>query len=192
MNTLTTALKAATWRQLFREVSYTCGHCGVFVSTTKGWSAIAGARELTRISLCTRCGRPTFFDAAGQIPAVPFGKLLEHLPDNVMVLYDEARKIAGASPTASVLACRKLLMHIAVEKGAKPGEKYEAYVDFLAKEGYIPPDGKKWVDQIRRKGNEANHEIVIMTRKDAERLLTFVEMLLSFVYEFPDPEPGDT
>jgi hypothetical protein len=41
------------------------------------------------------------------------------------------------------------------------------------------------VDHIRKKGNEANHEIAIMSRTDAEELISFIEMLLKFMYEFP-------
>jgi hypothetical protein len=55
----------------------------------------------------------------------------------------------------------------------------------LALKGYVPPNGKEWVDHIREKGNEATHEIQMMTREDAEDLITFLEMLLKFMYEFP-------
>jgi len=41
------------------------------------------------------------------------------------------------------------------------------------------------VDHIRQKGNEANHEIKVMTAQDARDLVSFLEMLLKFVYEFP-------
>ncbi len=76
-------------------------------------------------------------------------------------------------------------MHVAVEKGAAPGRSFLEYVEYLAQKGYIPPDGKGWVDHIRQKGNEANHEIKVMTAQDAGDLITFLEMLLKFIYEFP-------
>jgi len=41
------------------------------------------------------------------------------------------------------------------------------------------------VDHIREKGNEATHEILLMSREDAEDLIEFTEMLLRVVYEFP-------
>lgn len=91
------------------------------------------------------------------------------------------------SYTAVILACRKLLTHLAVSKGAKPGESFVSYVDFLAQKNYIPPDAREWVDHIRRKqGNEANHEIAIMSKDGAEELVTFTEMLLKkLIYGFP-------
>ena len=72
-------------------------------------------------------------------------------------------------------------MHIAVDKGANPGETLITYIEHLTRAGYVPPDGRGWVD-IRRKGNEANHEIQIQltTRNDAEELIVFTEMLLKF------------
>jgi hypothetical protein len=81
-------------------------------------------------------------------------------------------------------------MHIAVEKKAEPGKSFLEYVEYLADKGYVPPDGKGWVDHIRTKGNEANHEIKIMSEADARDLIAFSEMLLKFVYEFPAKVPS--
>jgi hypothetical protein len=58
-------------------------------------------------------------------------------------------------------------------------------VNYLSDNGFVPPDGKDWVDHIRTKGNEATHEIKIMSKEDAEELLSFAEMLLKFIFEFP-------
>ena len=76
-------------------------------------------------------------------------------------------------------------MHIAVSKGAKPGDSFISYVEYLADHNYVPPDAKEWVDHIRKKGNEANHEISIMAKDDAGDLIRFSEMLLKVIYEFP-------
>lgn len=83
-----------------------------------------------------------------------------------------------------------MLMNIAVEQGANEGLKFIEYVEYLAKNGFIPPNGKTWVDHIRRKGNEATHEIALMNQTDAEELVAFVEMLLKFIYEFPARVPA--
>jgi len=87
---------------------------------------------------------------------------------------------------------RKILMHVAVELGAPPGRSFKEYVDYLAKSGHIPEKGKVWVNHIRDKGNEANHDIVLMDPKDADELLIFTEMMLKIIYEFPkrlSPKP---
>ena len=77
-------------------------------------------------------------------------------------------------------------MHIAVDKGAGEGLSFFKYVEYLDNNHYIPPNGKAWVDHVRTKGNEANHEIVIMQEDAASKLLVFVEMLLKLIYEFPE------
>ena len=76
-------------------------------------------------------------------------------------------------------------MHIAVEQGADSGASFISYIEFLSEKGFIPPNGKDWVDSIRKRGNEANHEIVIMDKEVALEMITFSEMLLRFIYEFP-------
>jgi hypothetical protein len=76
-------------------------------------------------------------------------------------------------------------MHIAVDKGADEGKRFIEYIEYLSDNNYVPPNGKAWVDHIRKKGNEANHEIKIMSKGDALNLITFIEMLLKFIYEFP-------
>ena len=96
--------------------------------------------------------------------------------------------------TAAVMTCRKVLMNVAVSEGAKPGKSFATYVKWLADEGYVPAKGKKWVDRIREKGNEANHEIPDIGRIDAEDVLSFTEMLLKVNYEMParaEPSEGE-
>jgi hypothetical protein len=112
------------------------------------------------------------------------------VPSDISALYAEARNcVAIQAYTAAVLACRKLLMNIAVALGANAGETFVAYVEYLATKGYVPPNGRGWVDHIRTKGNEANHEIKLMSQPDAEELIVFAEMLLKFIYEFPSRVP---
>jgi hypothetical protein len=116
-----------------------------------------------------------------------FGNSVRDIPEKtVEQLYEEARKTTGSGAyTAAVLCCRKLLMHIAVSKGASPGDTFINYVQYLADKNFIPPDAKDWVNHIRKKGNEANHEITIMSKDDAEELISFCEMLLKVIFEFP-------
>lgn len=81
-------------------------------------------------------------------------------------------------------------MNIAVTQGAAAGLKFIEYVEYLANKGYVPPNGKGWVDHIRKKGNEATHEIKLMEFEDAIELISFSEMLLKFIYEFPARVPA--
>jgi Domain of unknown function (DUF4145) len=121
-----------------------------------------------------------------QFPGVAYGTEVDHLPDGVQRLYNEARNSMSVNAfTAAVMTCRKVLMNVAVSEGAKPGKNFATYVKWLANEGYVPTKGKKWVDRIREKGNEANHEIPDIGRTDAEDVLSFTEMLLKVNYEMP-------
>ena len=145
-----------------------------------------------RIYICPNCDRPTFLGRnLRQIPGVVPGDEVLGIPDHLEKLYREARNCCSVSAyTASVLASRKILMNIAVEQGAQEGLKFIEYVEYLASNGFIPPNGRGWVDHIRQKGNEATKEIALMEPLDAEDLVTFTEMLLKFVYEFPSRVPS--
>ena len=172
------------------SIRFVCGYCGTDTSPSKGWSSDSANGYMGFVLICTYCNRPSFIEAQnlhviGTTPSATLGDEIIGLPDDVQILYNEARKCTSIGAyTSAVLACRKILMHVAVQKGAKEGKNFIDYVDFLANNGYIPPDGKEWVDHIRSKANEANHEIAIMGLPEADDLISFTEMLLRLVYEF--------
>jgi hypothetical protein len=172
--------------------TYTCGYCGKVVASERGWQTGMTIAQVykARIYICPLCKQPTYFYGDEQTPEIAYGGEVSHLPDDIAALYREARNcVAARAYTASVLTCRKLLMNIAVSQGADEGKSFLHYVEYLASKGYVPPNGRGWVDHIRKKGNEANHEIILMSRSDAEELILFTEMLLKFVYEFPNRVP---
>ncbi len=80
-------------------------------------------------------------------------------------------------------------MHVAVEKGAPQNKSFLEYVEWLVDEHYVPKGGEGWVDYIRTRGNEANHEIAAVSKQDAEAVLRFTEELLRMVYELPAAIP---
>ena len=173
--------------QSITQARFTCGFCGHVVGPSTGYEHDDGIRN---ILICPNCDRPTFFDSQKQTPAPLLGNKVENVPGEINKLYNEARACTGVSVfTAAVMACRKILMHIAVDKGAEEGKRFIEYVQYLSDNHYVPPGGKDWVDHIRNKGNEANHEIAIMSKDDALDLITFSEMLLKFIYEFPKRIP---
>jgi Domain of unknown function (DUF4145) len=172
-------------------INYTCGHagCGCYVSSEKGWVYRWTGRPVAGIQICPNCKQPTFinFITGKQIPGVAPGGQVQKLPDGVGTLWSEIRTCAGAgSFTAAVLAGRTLLMHIAVTQGAPVGRSFLSYVDYLVDNHFAPPNSKVWVDRIRAHGNEANHEIFLKNESDAKEIIVFLEMLLKFIYEFPN------
>lgn len=166
--------------------SYTCGYCGHGVGPDKGYWAQSPTGN-HQIYICSYCRRPTYVEPDGtQFPGVAYGTEVDHLPAGVQRFYDEARNSMSVNAfTAAVMTCRKVLMNVAVNEGAKPGKNFATYVKWLADQGYVPAKGKNWVDRIREKGNEANHEIPDIDRTDAEDVLSFTEMLLKVNYEMP-------
>lgn len=174
--------------------NFKCGYCDNIVASDKGYPGnYAGNDFFSTVYICPHCTNAIFFLRGKQVPGVRLGEDVKHLPKEIQALYNEARDSSAAgAPTAAILICRKMLMNIAVTEGAEEGLKFIEYVDYLANKGYVPPNGKDWVDHIRQKGNEATHEIKLMTAEDAEELISFTSMLLKFIYEFPSRVPVKT
>lgn len=170
--------------------SYTCYNCGETISSKEGYNCSEdhfNKGEFGKIYICHICKSPTYFIYDKQIPGSIYGVEVKHLPDDLNNAYDEARKCFSVDAfTSSVLCCRKILMHIACEKGADEGKRFEYYVDYLNNNGYIPPNGREWVDSIRRLGNQATHKLEMKSKVDAELAIKFTSMLLKFIYEFPE------
>ena len=171
------------------SAGYTCGYCGSEVASSQGWSTLPQRSGVIR--LCPQCNAPTFFSfQRTQHPGPLLGREVTSLTDDVGEIYDEARNaLTVGAATGTVMLCRKILMHVAVDKGAGKDLNFLGYVDWLVAERWIPRGGESWVDFIRQRGNDANHELPHMTREDAEGILQFTEMLLRNVYELPAAVP---
>jgi hypothetical protein len=186
-------LKGGGWpsQQQVPTFSWVCGYCSNKVASSAGWERAIGGVGSYYIRLCSHCNGPTFFLVDGEhFPAHMAGTPVPNVPDDLAKLYEEARSSAASgAPTAAVLVCRKILMNIAVAEGATEGGRFIDYVEYLDQKGFVPPKGKGWVDYIRKKGNEATHEIAVMSADDARGLIEFVEKLLRDIYDFPARVP---
>jgi len=166
--------------------TFSCAHCG-----TKGSGAvIAYYREnekqaYRRWLMCTNCNDASAIAKNGNVyPGIPFGPRIEGLPNEVSQAYEEARQCMSVNAfTACELICRKLLMHVAVEKGGKEGDTFAAYLSHLESQGYVTPPMKGWVDLIRQHGNKAPHRIDAPDQARAESTLMFTVELLRLTYE---------
>lgn len=170
---------------------YKCGYCGNPLATNFGFVGLESSHTSSQkcyIYICHFCDNPTFFDYdRKQIPGAHIGNPIKHIANpDVENLFKEANTCFSIGAyTSSVICCRKLLMNISVEQGAKEGKGFVEYVNFLNDNNYMPPNGKEWVDSIRKLGNEANHKIDFKTQEEAKLIITFTEMLLRFIYEMP-------
>lgn len=168
--------------------SFICGYCNHRVSSDKGFLGERGDRRFgfnSYLYICPHCDNPTYFHDGGQLPGVPLGKEVKNLPESIQKLYQEIRQCTSYNSfTLAILGARKLLMHIAVDKGAEENLKFVEYVDYLERSHSLPPNSKGWVDKIRTLGNDTNHEIILRTKEDSENILKFIEVLLIFMYEY--------
>lgn len=166
---------------------FTCGHCGRDGSAAVIAHHNPGGSSGTRWLQCTTCGEGSVH-SEGQIkylyPGVAPGPFIEGLPKDVGDAYEEARRCMSVDAfTACEGLCRKILMHVAVEKGAKEGETFASYITSLEKAGYVTPPMKPWVDLIRQHGNQAQHLLPATDQGRAEATLMFTAELLRLTYE---------
>lgn len=185
------------WNRLeaLETYRFTCGHCGSSVSSDRGYFAnlLGSSRQVARVYLCHDCNRLTLVDEEiKQVPAPMLGRSIEKLPSDIEALYSEMRKAsADGAYSLVVMGGRKLLMHIAVSLGAEEGKKFVQYVTYLETNHYTPPKSSTWVKEIKDMGNETNHELIISAKEDADRIIKFLDLLMTFNYEFADEEDAD-
>ena len=104
-----------------------------------------------RYASAPHCTEPTCLTKEGQqTPGAALGGTVANIPsEDVAALYNEARDCMKVNAfTASVMCCRKLLMHIAVSESAEGNKSSAHYVRYLAEEGDIPPKAKAWVTTL--------------------------------------------
>lgn len=140
--------------------------------------------------LCTNCRRPSVLDHGVVKPETRPLRTPRGLPPTDMVIWDEVRSCLGVyAYSATVMLCRKLLLHIAVDKGlpAKNSRnRAPSYLDavkHLESAGVITADMREWVEEIKDIGNDANHELTPITDIQATDVATFTEQLLVLAYE---------
>lgn len=162
-----------------------CGHCGRSVSGAVVSFVVTPEGHANHWLQCPTCGEGSVRLSSGRtVPGSPVGPSLSGLPSDVGEAYEEARQcMAVGGSVAAELVCRKILMHVAVEKGAKDGQTFAQYLGHLETEGYVTPPMKKWVDLIRTHGNEATHELAPVSSERAESTLMFTAELLRLTYE---------
>ncbi|MDE1341203.1 DUF4145 domain-containing protein [Vibrio aestuarianus] len=168
--------------------TYTCGHCATKVSgavvANYDWRDNFGHTQFSKWLLCPNCTRPSAKFNHSLFPGTQFGPVVQGLPEEVGSSYSEARRCMEVNAfTAAELICRKILMHVAVDKGAKEGESFAKYLDYLETSGYVTPPMKGWVDLIRQHGNKSTHRLESPEKERAQSTVMFTAELLRLVYE---------
>jgi hypothetical protein len=168
--------------------TFVCGHCNTKVTgavvSLFTWKDNPGNTYNNKWLLCPSCTRPSAKFRNRYFPGTSFGPSLEGLPKDVDDAYEEARRCMEVNAyTAAELICRKILMHIGVEKGAKEGDPFAHYLSYLESAGYVTPPMKGWVDIIRQNGNKSTHKLEAAEEKRAKSTVMFTAELLRLTYE---------
>ena len=172
-------------------IEYRCGHCDANICVEKGGLHNPGQYYLAN---CYRCHVPTIFTRNNkQYPPSRLPITVKGLPEDIGEVYKEVKDclVIGAWTATNMLA-RKLLMNVAVDKGAEQNKVFSYYVDWMGNSEWNTTGLKLGLARIKNKGNEANHEIKEVSKEDVEEIFELLTMFLRLVYEFPDKFSNNT
>lgn len=168
-----------------------CAHCGV--PTNHAVIAFVYATRDIQWIRCGTCKRGAVIQFGQQYPAVSALRTPNGLPDDATAgLWEDIRKCYGVRAWgAVVMLCRKMVFHVAVDKGLAPknakgwAPKFAEALQHIEDEGHITKQMRDWTNRIVEIGNEANHEIPAITEKQAEDVAAYTLQLLTLVYAIP-------
>ena len=172
-------------------IEYICGHCGANICVSKGPTHTPGGYYLPK---CYKCNLPTILTIDNKrYPPSGFPTTVKGLPEGIGKVYKEIKDclVIGAWTATNMLA-RKLLMNVAVDKGAEENKAFTYYVSWMDKSEWNTTGLKLGLARIKNKGNEANHEIKEVTIEDVKEIFELLTMFLRLVYEFPDKFSNNT
>ena len=129
----------AVWKNTTSGYSekFVCYNCGVLVASNEFFYTKDGYNHRNgMIYICPHCNAPNVFDAREDRPeAQYYGEDVKKLPETILSVYNEIRKCIGVNAyTAATMMLRKILMNFAVENGAKEGDSFHDYVQWLCKD----------------------------------------------------------
>ena len=191
------------------SITYQCAWCNNRVASLNGYTRHEGVEyndfgEITsdgtidlEIRICPECENPSIIQYKNgrdspitrTIPSRR-KKRIKNMPSGMYEIYDGVSAcLEKGLPTASVILCRNLLVHIAVGKGAKEGDSFGNYLTHIEKEGYVPPVIKPVFEEVLRIGNKANHytnNTIEISQEEAQKIAGFMEAFLTLFYEYQD------
>ena len=172
----------------------TCSRCrmsgeGAVLATLQGTDVFLDYRERLRphpwsaVVSCGQCGMVSAVCQGEQYPPDDWADD-RSVPAYVSGTYAEAREcLAAGHYTAAAMLCRKLIMNLGVDHGARAGKKYAGYVDWLVEKGYITNSIWERIEFVRDCGNDANHGPNPVGKRRAMAAFMITTELLRRVYE---------
>lgn len=116
-------------------------------------------------------------------------KAPDHVPDGIAAYFIEASdNLKRAAYTSSGMMSRKVIDVSTKRQLGSDSGKYRDNrnrIDALANNGSITRDLQDWAHHVRIGGNDAAHEDDPFIKEEAEDLLNFTELYLTYVYSLP-------
>ena len=116
-------------------------------------------------------------------------KIPTHLTDELKNYYNQAAEsLRRGNWDASGAMSRKVVdvsTQLLLKEEAKKHGTIQARIDALAANNALTPDLKDWGHQVRLGGNDAAHDKDPFTKPEADELLDFTELYLTYVYTLP-------
>jgi hypothetical protein len=175
-------------RFIFWDAMATC--------TTCEWAVIAiyshiapGARKKNTPQACPSDPENFGFKLMEVLPHPRPSQAPDHLPEplpNFFLQAENALKrgywdASGAMSRKTLDVATKLLMKDAEKQVGNLGPR----IDTLAARGKLTEDLRQWAHHVRLEGNDAAHDEDPFTKDEAEELLDFTELFLTYVFSLP-------
>lgn len=108
-----------------------------------------------------------------------------YLPRSVKNAFEAALKVKNIDTSISLIALRRTLEMVCIDKGERNGTLYDK-LKALSEKGILPPILDDMAKVLRELGNIAAHEEgVNFDQYDLENLYEFTETILNYLYKYP-------
>ena len=156
-----------------------CGQCGRGILATFNMPKGKGPKDLLGISTNAEIFRPTV------LPSPPSTGAPEHTPPNVSRFFTQGVENLPGNWDAAGSMFRKALE--AALKNKFPDVEGDLYhrIEGAKQAGGMTADLAEWSHQIRLDGRNAVHEEKPYGKEDAERLYTFTNLVLLYLFTLP-------
>jgi hypothetical protein len=126
---------------------------------------------------------------ANSYPQPAPSKCPDYAPEYLKKIFlQAANALKRQDPDASGAMSRKVVDVSTQQLLGEESRKYnniQGRIDALAAANKLTPDLKDWAHQVRLGGNDAAHDVDPFTQEEADELLDFAELYLTYVYALP-------
>ncbi|HLZ75800.1 DUF4145 domain-containing protein [Phenylobacterium sp.] len=113
----------------------------------------------------------------------------QFIPDPLAAFFRQAAESCRRGHYDASGAMSRKVVDVATKKllGGDLAKNETVYkrIEYLSEKGRLTSDLKDWAHHVRLEGNDAVHDEAQFTRDEAEELLSFVELFLTYIYSMP-------